>query len=220
MIRRVYEQVSQAGLVDAVVVATDDVRIYDHVCSFDGIARMTRADHPSGTDRCAEIARELQQFDLVVNVQGDEPFIDPSQIDEVVRPLLEERSLISTLARPIPDTEELFNANIVKVVVNNRQQAMYFSRSPIPFLRGVDQADWVRQVAYYKHLGLYGFRRATLLELTDLPPSSYERAESLEQLRWLEAGYDIFVGFTEQETIGIDTPADLERARSMLQQQH
>lgn len=216
MIQRVFEQVSRAQAVDAVVVATDDERIARHVEAFGGRARLTRPEHPSGTDRCAEVAGELTEYDLVVNVQGDEPFIDPAQIDEVIRPLLSGAAAITTLARPIARSEELFNENVVKVVCDQKQHALYFSRSPIPYLRGAPREEWLNRMLFYKHLGIYGFRRTTLLDLTRLSPSRYEQAEALEQLRWLEAGYRITVGITEGESLGIDTPEDLERARGRL----
>lgn len=217
MIQRVYQRVAAAALVDQVIVATDDERIAQNVQTFGGEVIMTRLDHQSGTDRCAEVAERFPAAELIINIQGDEPFIDPEQINEVVRPLKAEAVEISTLARRIDHTEELFNANVVKVVLSQAQRAMYFSRSPIPFLRNVPQTDWLKHAPYYKHIGLYGFQRSTLLEVTRLPVSTYERAEALEQLRWLESGRQIFVGVTAGETLGIDTPADLERARSFLE---
>ncbi len=216
MIQRVYERVAAAELVDQVIVATDDERILQNVKAFGGQALMTRLDHQSGTDRCAEVVEQIESAELIVNIQGDEPFIDPEQINQVIRPLKAERVEISTLARRIDQTEELFNANVVKVVLSQAQRALYFSRSPIPYLRNAPQTDWLKHAPYYKHIGLYGFRRSALLEVTTLPVSTYERAESLEQLRWLESGRQIFVGITAGETLGVDTPADLERARSLL----
>jgi len=216
MIQRVYERVAAAELVDQVIVATDDERILQNVKAFGGQALMTRLDHQSGTDRCAEVVEQIESAELIVNIQGDEPFIDPEQINQVIRPLKAERVEISTLARRIDHTEELFNANVVKVVLSQAQRALYFSRSPIPYLRNAPQTDWLKHAPYYKHIGLYGFRRSALLEVTTLPVSTYERAESLEQLRWLESGRQIFVGITAGETLGVDTPADLERARSLL----
>jgi 3-deoxy-manno-octulosonate cytidylyltransferase (CMP-KDO synthetase) len=219
MIRRVYEQATKASSLDEVIVATDDERIVENVESFGGRVLMTRPDHRSGTDRCAEVIALLGDASIAVNIQGDEPFLDPGQIDQVVRLLGEEKSGISTLARPLLHTEELFNANVVKVVMDHHQKALYFSRSPIPYLRHFPQVEWVKQAPYFKHIGLYAFRCEVLRELTELEPSRYERAEALEQLRWLEAGHSIFVGLTETETIGVDTPADLERARAYLQKE-
>lgn len=219
MIRRVYEQAMKATLIDEVIVATDDERIEQNVQSFGGQVRMTRPDHRSGTDRCAEVVSDLENISIAVNIQGDEPFIDPGHIDQVVRLLKKGRGGIATLARRILHTEELFNANVVKVVMDQHQKALYFSRSPIPYQRNFPQVEWVKQVPYFKHIGLYGFHSDTLQELTALAPSRYEQAEALEQLRWLEAGHSVLVGLTEAETIGIDTPADLERARAFLQKE-
>lgn len=211
MIRRVYERVGRAALIDEVIVATDDERILQHVRAFGGRVRLTRADHRSGTDRCAEVAAELNEVDFVVNVQGDEPFIDPAQIDQVIRPLQAGKAAIATLARPIKKNEELFSPHAVKVVFGPGGQALYFSRSPIPFQRDVPQSAWAAAPLYYKHIGLYGFSLSALLAITRLAPSRYEQAESLEQLRWLEGGYAIHVERTEMETPGIDTPEDLAR---------
>ena len=213
MIRRVYEQASKSGL-DEVVVATDDERIFRHVSDFGGNAVMTSPEHPSGTDRCAEVAAlpEYADFEIVVNIQGDEPFIQPSQIDLAVDVLIKNKNCpIATLAKQIEQPEALFNPNVVKVVFDKKIQALYFSRSPVPFLRNVPQAEWLAQGRFFKHIGLYAFRRETLLAVAALPPGQLERAESLEQLRWLENGYAIAIALTEFETIGIDVPEDLLR---------
>lgn len=212
MIRRVYEQVRQAKWIDEVLVATDDKRIFEHVRAFGGQVEMTAGTHRSGTDRCAEVAGRREGFDIVVNIQGDEPFIDPRQVDQVIAPLREQAEVeIATLAKLFTDQADLFNPNVVKVVFDRRQRALYFSRSAIPHLRDVDPANWLGQAAFYKHIGIYGFRRQVLLALAREQPGRLEQWESLEQLRWLEAGYRIFVGVTELETIGIDRPEDLER---------
>ena len=212
MIRRVYEQVVAASLIDEVVVATDDSRIYDHVEAFGGKVQMTADTHRSGTDRCAEVANQMDQFDIVVNIQGDEPFINPGQIDQVIQPLLEQPHLgIATLAKQIHDQDALFDSNIVKVVFTQQQQALYFSRSTIPYLRDIPKEDWLEQAKFYKHIGIYGFRRQILLEVAKLVPGILEQYESLEQLRWLEAGHPIHVGVTQWETFGIDRPEDLKR---------
>lgn len=217
MIQRVYEQVQKAKSIAEVIVATDDQRIFDAVQSFGGQVEMTAEHHQSGTDRCAEVANRHPEFDLVVNIQGDEPFINPKQIDQVVAPFGKSDQLqIATLAIAIQDEVALFNQNIVKVVFGADHHALYFSRCAIPFMRGVPQSEWLAKGAFYKHIGLYGFRRNTLLELTRLSPGTLERFESLEQLRWLENGYRIAVSLTEEETIGIDTPEDLEKALSYL----
>jgi 3-deoxy-manno-octulosonate cytidylyltransferase (CMP-KDO synthetase) len=216
MIRRVYEQAVASSVLDHVVIATDDARIYDHARSFGAEALYTRSTHPSGTDRCAEVAALLPGFAICINIQGDEPFLDPIQIEKVCRPLLEDRAQISTLALPIQDHESLFNPNIVKVVFNKNGHALYFSRSAIPFLRGVETAAWAGKAAHYRHLGLYGFQRETLLAVAGLPPSGLERLESLEQLRWLEYGYSIFIAITDKDSIGVDTPEDAQRANEWL----
>lgn len=217
VIQRAYEQARQARSLHDVIVATDDHRIREHVESFGGQVMMTAPHHLSGTERCAEVAARIKGAGAIVNIQGDEPFIGPEQIDLVAEPLAGRQSAqISTLAKKIEREEELFNPNVVKVVFNRQQEAMYFSRSTIPHLRGIPEQEWLAKAEFYKHIGLYGFRREVLMELAGMPPSRYEQWESLEQLRWLEAGFSIFVNLTEKETIGIDTPEDLERARAML----
>ncbi len=221
MIQRVYEQV--AGVLDSVCVATDDHRIENAVKQFGGNVVMTSSNHRSGTDRCYEAYKLCGEgFDVVVNIQGDEPFIQPEQI-EILKACFNDGSVcIATLVKPFrPDDDfesALFNANTPKVVLNNRQEAMYFSRSIIPYMRGKHYSEWLPNHTYYKHIGLYAYRAATLREITSLPQSPLEIAESLEQLRWLENGYRIKVGITEHETIGIDTPDDLERALAFLRE--
>jgi 3-deoxy-manno-octulosonate cytidylyltransferase (CMP-KDO synthetase) len=205
MIQRVYHQciLSQAH---AVLVATDDERIFDHVRSFGGQVIMTSSAHSSGTDRCAEAARNCDiEFDLVVNVQGDEPFIDPVQIDQVIDVLLSKNASIATLAVPIHAQDELHDANRVKVVMSRDLRCLYFSRSAIPHDR--DKTG----VHAYRHLGIYGFRREVLQEITRLEPSSLEKAEALEQLRWLENGYEIYAGITDNAALSVDVPEDINR---------
>ena len=212
MIQRVYEQAIQAKGLDKVVVATDDARIFEHVRGFGGTVQMTRADHPSGTDRCAEVATHFPEAQFLLNIQGDEPFIQPEQIDLLVDTLVHHPvCTLATLAKRLTAPEALTNPNVVKVVFSETVGAIYFSRHPIPYLRGVPPSEWLAQQTFYKHIGLYGYRRDTLLALARLSPSPLEQAESLEQLRWLENGYRIAVGVTELETIGIDTPEDLVR---------
>lgn len=215
MVQRVYEQVLQVPEIQEVWVATDDARILEHVHSFGGRAVLTRADHPSGTDRCAEVCRLFPDAEYILNIQGDEPFVQPEQIQLLLQTVQAGSSGIATLAKKIEDSTLLGNPNTVKVVVNQLGQALYFSRHPIPFVRGSEPADWLELGLHYKHIGLYAFRRAALLEITQLPTSRLETAESLEQLRWLDNGYSIQVGLTELETIGIDTPEDLERVASL-----
>ncbi len=216
MIQRVYEQAAQADSLGLVVVATDDERIADHVRAFGGAVQLTRSDHPSGTDRCAEVASRYRAFPAVVNIQGDEPFLDPRQIDLVAAPLFSGAAHISTLAKEIRDPHVVQNPNTVKVVFETGGKALYFSRSPIPYVRGGSVEDGIRRTVFFRHIGLYGFRTETLVELTKLAPSRLELAESLEQLRWLENGYSIQVQLTDRETIGIDTPEDLEAALAFL----
>jgi len=210
MIRRVYEQAIKANL-NKVVVATDDERIASEVKSFGGEFILTSDQHQSGTDRCAEVVSKLPGFDVVVNIQGDEPFIDPEQISLLTSCFLDEKVELATLIKDIKNNSELFNSNIPKVVINNHQQAIYFSRHPIPFVRNTDQGNWKNSHQFYKHIGIYGYKTSTLLSITQLKPSSLELAESLEQLRWLENGYQIQTKVTSIETIAIDTPEDLQK---------
>ncbi len=220
MIQRVYEQV--AGVLDEAYVATDDERIEAAVKAFGGKVVMTSVNHQSGTDRCYEACTKVGgDYDVVVNIQGDEPFIQPSQLEAVKACFDDHSTQIATLVKPFTaaDTlEALENPNSPKVVVNHNMNALYFSRSVVPYLRNADKADWLKRHVYYKHIGLYAYRIEVLKEITSLPQSSLELAESLEQLRWLENGYTIKVGVTQVETIGIDTPHDLERAEEYLRQ--
>lgn len=219
VIRRVYEQV--ASVLDNVYVATDDSRIFDAVESFGGKAIMTSPNHKSGTDRVEEaVCKVGSGFDVVVNIQGDEPFIQKSQIEEICRCFDDSRTMIATLGKPFTSADgvkALENPNSPKIVVDNDGFAMYFSRSIIPFVRNVDKNEWLGKFNFLKHIGMYAYRRDTLSEITKLPQSSLEMAESLEQLRWLQNGYKIKVGITDVETVGIDTPADLERAERYLE---
>ena len=212
MIERVYAQSKKSkGLMD-VIVATDDSNIVEKVNGFGGKVCLTSPDHPSGTDRCAEVLQTLGiKYDAVVNIQGDEPFIDPRQIDLLCSCFEDARTELATLIKRIDSTEILFNPNSPKVIIDREKFAIYFSRHPIPYLRGVDEGRWLEKHTFYQHIGIYGYRTNALLEITRLPPSSLERAESLEQLRWLENGYKIKTAITPFETIAIDTPEDLER---------
>ena len=221
MIQRVYEQVKKC--VDKVFVATDDKRIYDAVTSFGGNVVMTSANHKSGTDRCAEAYNSIGGGeDVIINIQGDEPFIAPSQIEAIIGCFSDKSVQIATLVKPFTENDgidALINPNSPKVVLGVDNQALYFSRSVIPFVRGVDMQEWLKSHTFYKHIGMYAFRREVLREVTALPQSTLEKAESLEQLRWLENGYKIGVGVTNIETVGIDTPEDLERAEEFLKNQ-
>ena len=216
MIQRVYEQVKKSKRVTDAIVATDNQEIFDHVTKFGGRVRMTKESHVSGTDRCYE-ALTLQKapFDYVINIQGDEPFIQPEQIDLLAR-LLDGKTEIATLVKKIEDREQLFNPNVVKAVVAANGEALYFSRSTVPHIRNTPEADWMGKHSFYKHIGMYAYRTDVLKRLTELPVSPLEKAESLEQLRWLENGFRIKVAETKTETIGIDTPEDLQRALANL----
>jgi len=218
MIQRVYEQVSKA--LENVYVATDDTRIFEALISFGGKAIMTSDKHKSGTDRCFEAFTKLDEwFDVVVNIQGDEPFIQPEQIAELQNCFAEPNTQIATLAKKVTakdSIEFLTNPNNPKLVINKLNEAMYFSRSVIPYRRGAELEEWISLHPYLKHVGIYAYRADVLRELTLLEQSPLEIAESLEQLRWLENGYRIKVGFTDVETVGIDTPEDLEKVKDLL----
>lgn len=216
VIERVYGQVTM--VLDDVYVATDDQRIYDTVQAFGGKVIMTSPNHKSGTDRIEEAATKIEgEYDVVVNVQGDEPFIQRDQIETVCRCFDDPSTEIATLGKPFgTDFNAIKNPNSPKIIVDNRGYAMYFSRSVIPFIRGKEQSEWSSAFPFLKHIGLYAYRRNVLTEITKLPQSTLEKAESLEQLRWLQNGYKIKVGLTDAETVGIDTPEDIERAEQFL----
>lgn len=209
MIQRVYEQSKKSKLLNRVVVATDDERIYKHVISFGGEVVMTSPNHQSGTERCAEVAKKIIA-DAYINIQGDEPYIHPEQIDEVALLLQKQEVEIATLIKQITDSEELFNVNKPKVVIGADNRALYFSRQTIPFLRDVEQSNWLNHQTFYKHIGIYGYKRNVLLNLVKLPMSLLEKAEALEQLRWLENGYQIYTSTTQLESYSVDTEADLK----------
>lgn len=218
VIERVYEQVK--SVLDDVYVATDDTRIYEAVISFGGNVIMTSPNHKSGTDRVEEAVKNIGgEFDVVINIQGDEPFIQSSQIKTICQCFNDKETQIATLGKPFTadmGLEAIENQNSPKIVVDNKNYAMYFSRSIIPFIRGKEKENWLKSYPFLKHIGLYAYRRDVLSEITNLPQSSLEKAENLEQLRWLQNGYKIKVGLTEIETIGIDTPEDLEKAEAFL----
>ena len=220
VIQRVYEQV--AGILDEAYVATDDERIEAAVKAFGGKVVMTSVNHKSGTDRCYEAFTKVGEgYDVIVNIQGDEPFIQPSQLEAIKACFDDDKTQIATLVKPFTPTDDfdaLENVNSPKVVVDKQMNALYFSRSIIPYQRNADKCEWLQGHTYYKHIGLYAYRAEVLKEITSLPQSSLEKAELLEQLRWLENGYTIKVGITDVETIGIDTPEDLERAERFLKQ--
>lgn len=211
MIQRVYEQVKKATGVQTTVVATDDQRIADHIEAFGGQVVMTSESRTSGTDRCAEAASHFEDTDIVINVQGDEPFIQPEQIELLISCFQKESVNIATLVKKIDTLEELFNHNIPKVTVTKDMRALYFSRNTIPYLRDAAQTSWLEKYNYFKHIGIYAFRAETLKQLTKLPVSPLEKAESLEQLRWLEHGYQIQTAETQFQSHGIDVPEDVDR---------
>jgi 3-deoxy-manno-octulosonate cytidylyltransferase (CMP-KDO synthetase) len=218
MIERVYTQAMNCPSVSGVYVATDHEEIQKAVLAFGGKVVMTSPDCRSGTDRCAEVVlhRALEE-EIVVNVQGDEPFIQPEQIAELVSLMQSDSVQIGTLARKITESSAIFNPNVVKVVRSKAGKALYFSRNPIPFVQGSEPSEWFSKAGYLHHIGLYAYRKDILSQLAQLPPGVLEQAESLEQLRWLEAGFDIYVAESSRESMGIDTPEDLEGAEKILQ---
>ncbi len=211
MIRRVYEQASKCSSLQQVIVATDDLRIYDHVSAFGGVAMMSSDAHQSGTDRCAEIASAYPDTDVFINIQGDEPFIDPNQIDLLCACFERPEVVLATLVKKINSVSELLSQNTPKVVLSKSMNALYFSRTAIPFIREQDENQWLNYHTYYKHVGIYGYTNDTLRQISNLPVSALESAEMLEQLRWLENGLPIRVAITDVESIAIDTPEDLQR---------
>lgn len=219
MIQRVYHQVKKSARLSRVVIATDDARIFDHVISFGGEACMTGAHHPSGTDRCFEaLQKQNEKFDFAINIQGDEPFIDPNQIDLLCSSITAETEL-ATLIQKISTFEQLHSPGEAKVVINHLHEAIYFSRSAIPFVQKAESKDWLNKTTFYRHVGLYAYRADVLEEITKLEPSLLEKAESLEQLRWIENGFKIKTVETEmEESICIDTPEDLEKALLLLKE--
>lgn len=210
MIQRVYNQAKHASALNEVVVATDDQRIYDHVKSFAGNVMMTKKEHQSGTDRCAEVVQNIEGFDIAINIQGDEPFIDPHQIDLLISCFEKPETQIATLVRKVENIDELFNENKPKVVLNKNGEALYFSRQAVPFLRGVHASEWLKHRPYYNHIGIYGYRIDVLKEIAMLPLSDLEAMESLEQLRWLDNGYKINTALSNHSNDAIDTPEDLK----------
>lgn len=220
MVQWVYERAQMAC--EHVVVATDDARIAEVVDAFGGMAVMTDANHPSGTDRCLEAAEAYmmyaqQDFDVIINVQGDEPFVDAEQIELLKSTFTNAQVDIATLVSPFAqDVAAIENPNNVKVVCSAKGKALYFSRSVVPFQRDVDRAQWAQSHPYLHHLGMYAYRYSVLQAITQLEPSTLEKAESLEQLRWLENDYNVYVKTTQKRSVGIDTPEDLAAAEAML----
>jgi len=210
MIQRVYEAAAKSTSLSKLIVATDDERILRHVLDFGGDAVMTTATHPTGTDRCLDALQQIGPgYNYVINIQGDEPFINPAQIDDLAEVLKDGSVELATQMIPVATSEELFDQGEVKIVLNSDMEAMYFSRMVIPFIKGVDEKDWHRHHTYYRHVGMYAYRRDVLEKITQLPVSSLEQAESLEQLRWLEHGFKIKCTITRYESHCIDTPEDI-----------
>lgn len=224
MICRVYEQCLKAGALKKVYVATDDQRIYKEVTEHGGLAIMTDSMALNGTARCFEAYEKIKQveggFDYLINIQGDEPFIKPEQIAEVAELIKSCDCLIATLAKEITDPGDLWDDSTVKVALNDHNKAMYFSRNAIPYLQGVEKSQWLQRRKYYKHIGIYAFKTAGIGNIKVLEPCDVEKAESLEQLRWLANGFKISVGITNHQTISIDTPSDLEKAIIFAQSNH
>ena len=217
MIERVYKQALQSKKLQQVIVATDDERIETHVKSFGGNVMMTNSNHTSGTDRCAEIlSKQITKFDAVINIQGDEPFIRPQQIDLLISCFQDADVQIATLIKKVISIDELNNPNTPKVVIAQNGDALYFSRQAIPFKKDITIENWLQYGSYFKHIGIYGYQSAVLFKLTSLPPGKAEQLESLEQLRWLENGYRIRTTITDMETLAIDTPEDLLKAETYL----
>ena len=212
MIQRVFEQAKKSRLLSEVIIATDDYRIADHVKEFGGNVELTSVSHQSGTDRCAEVSTRNPGYDIIINIQGDEPFIDPEQIDLVCECFNNPTVVIATLIKSISVNDELFDNNIPKVIVNRLNEAIYFSRTAIPFFRELEPAKWLKKYQYYKHIGIYGYKDSTLQIITKLPVSGLEKAEALEQLRWIENGFKIHTALTDFENFSIDTPQDLQKA--------
>lgn len=211
MIQRVYEQAQKSTLLSDVIVATDHDKIYEHVSAFGGQVAMTKKTHQSGTDRCAEILQENPDYDVVINIQGDEPLIYPEQIDQLCTLMTEKNAAIGTLIKPFETLEEIINPNRIKVTINKNGEALYFSRSPIPY-----QPNTTNVSKFWRHIGLYGYQKDTLYDITTLEVSWLEEVEKLEQLRWLENGYSIYTAPTSFETPNIDTPEDVKKVLEFL----
>jgi 3-deoxy-manno-octulosonate cytidylyltransferase (CMP-KDO synthetase) len=218
MIQRVYEQTKKSKLLERVLVATDDERIFKHVLAFGGEAMMTKSTHPSGTDRIAEVARKLKNnVRVVINIQGDEPLIDPKDIDKLAKLFLKTKPAeIATLISPCKNLAELQNENVVKAIVNKQNEAIYFSRLALPYFKSVPNKIGLAKINYYKHKGIYGYRADILNALSRLKSCDLEQAESLEQLRWLYNGYKIQTAVSNNNSIGVDVPEDIKKILKLL----
>lgn len=213
MIQRVFEQALKCSGLYKIIVATDHETIAGHVRNFGGTVMMTGSHHLSGTERCSEVADQLvdggEEFDYLINIQGDEPFLAPQQIGQLIKGLEDDRPMIATLIKKIENPDDIQNPNVVKVAVDKKGNALLFSRSPIPYARSYNTADWMTAATYFKHIGIYAYQFRILREIVTLPTTMLERTEMLEQLRWLESGYPILTYQTEYESIAIDDPSDL-----------
>lgn len=216
MIQRVYEGAQKSSLIDKVIVATDDQRIYDEVTAFGGSVEMTSPNHSTGTDRCGEIASKFPEYDIIINIQGDEPLVDYRQLNQLIQLFEDESVQIGTLGISLMEEEDLKNPNRIKIVLNHQNQALYFSRSNVPNTEKYSENPFEKQ-AFLRHIGLYGFRRETLNRITQLAPCDLESFESLEQLRWLYYGYPIQVGITDIETPNVDTPEDVAKVLALIE---
>lgn len=216
MIQRVYEQAKKCTAFTAIVVATDDVRIFDHVTSFGGLAMMTSTNHASGTERCGEIIEQYNDYDIVVNIQGDEPLIRPEQLTDLIAVFKDATVEIATIVKPMSNEADIRNPNRIKVVLDAKKNGIYFSRSPIPHIANTPHADWLTQTTFYKHIGIYAWRTKTLNDLLALAPTDLEKIESLEQLRWIYNGYKIRTVETTIETPNIDAPEDVQAVLDLL----
>ena len=216
MIERVYTQVKKSNALSDVVVATDDKRIFDTVKAFNGEAILTSRKHQSGTDRCAEVSKKIVGYDVIINIQGDEPLIDPKQINLVANCFNDIETELATLVKKIEKKEELFNYNTPKVLLNKKSEAIYFSRQVIPYLKNIAPDDFLNRYTFYKHIGIYGYRTTTLGIISKLKVSNLEKAEMLEQLRWIENGFKIKAAITKTESLAIDIPADVEAVLKAL----
>lgn len=211
MIQRVYEQACKATSLTEVIVATDDHRIFDHVLSFGGKVVMTSENHVSGTDRCAEVIKKIKDADVVINIQGDEPFVNPAQIDQLAALFKDEKTNIATLIKKITNNEDLFSDTVIKVAASTQNRALYFSRTAIPYIKGVEKENWLREAEFFKHIGIYAYRADVLCTIAKLKPTALEKNEGLEQLRWMENGFEIHLSETQHESNSVDTPDDLDR---------
>lgn len=216
MIQRVYEQTLKSTLLTDVIIATDDARIYDHVIAFGGKVTYTKENHPSGTDRCFEALQNTKNnYDYVINIQGDEPFIDPSQIDALCN-VCDGKTELATLIIRVDSYNVLFDTGEVKITLNTNREALYFSRMVIPHIKGKPETEWHKHFTYYRHVGMYAYKNDVLQKITQLKPSALEQAESLEQLRWLENGYKVKCVITQFDSHCIDTPEDIEKVIRLM----